>query len=62
MNDEVWTTKNGQKKILVSDMTEDHAKNALRQCIKRSRERREAKYLEELAEIQFEHLGDGDSI
>ena len=34
MKDEIWVTKNGQK-VAVSDMTEKHAKNALRMLIRR---------------------------
>lgn len=39
-NDEVWTKADGAE-ILVSKMTEQHAKNALRSLIRKARERQD---------------------
>ena len=41
--DEVWTTKEGQR-VHVFQMTEEHAKNALRMIL---RKRREREYVDE---------------
>ena len=38
--DEMWTMRNG-KTIAVADMTEKHAKNALRMMIRKRREERD---------------------
>lgn len=46
-NDEVWTKADGTK-ILISQMTEQHAKNALRSLIRKARERQEAACLKML--------------
>lgn len=47
--DEVWVTKDGRE-ILVGDMTESHAKNALRMLIRKARKERAKQAAEALYE------------
>jgi hypothetical protein len=46
MKEEYWKVKNG-KEIAVGDMTEDHAKNALRLILKRDRLKKEKEQIDE---------------
>ena len=52
VKEEVWTTQDG-KTIAVDDMTEEHAKNALRMILRKSRGKMEKV-------IRFSKDGDGD--
>lgn len=60
-NDEEWEMKDGNK-IMVSEMTESHAKNCLCLLIRRIREHNTAKALQTFANdldaIQHEDYGD----
>lgn len=68
--DEIWITRDGTR-ITVSDMTEQHAKNALRMCIRQRRlstlTPREAAFLKQrvqadMADEEREKLAEGRCI
>lgn len=48
MEDEIWVTKDGRK-IAVSDMSENHVRNALRMILRNARKKRE-RVMDELLE------------
>ena len=51
-NDEEWITKDG-KKIMVGDMTEEHAKNVLRMLLRRRRDGEDEMEEKELIEMSY---------